>query len=425
LQGIAPRRGVDAFKVRANPLWITLGLATCTLIVLAATNRQWLVSPVVLGILGGIIQSLRRDKHQMPPSTLPFIVGYVATAAPNSLIGVLFIPLVAAAIDLGCSLSIRGALTRGVVTLAPTVVLAGITYGLAVWMVSSTYSNLMDSLPALAVMLLGWVWVLVGSVALLRKIGFAKTEVRVPSLLAGFTFSVFGLLTTWMFVIVEHSGQFGLAIFLGVPMLAQVMMRNATMLHQENMNKVLYGFSRLLHHAHPYTGAHSRRVSDLAEKVGLNLGIYDKRLDHLKHAALLHDIGKLAVDEEILEKPGRLTEEEFESVKMHAEHGARILRLVWDFGPVSTMVRYHHERLDGRGYPKGISGSQIPIESRVISAIDAFDAMTGDDEEHRRAYRRCVTPEEGMAELKRCMGSQFDPEVVAAFEQALQERSML
>lgn len=425
MQGIAPQRGFEAFKVRANPLWITLGVACCAFVVLAATNRQWLVSPVLLGILGGIIQSLRRDKHQMPPSTLPFIVGYVATAEPSGLAGVLMIPLVAVAIDLGCTLSFSGAVTRGVAALVPTAVLAGFAYGLATWMVGSSYENIMHSLPALLVMLVGWVWVLVGFVALLRKFGFAKTQVRVPSLMAGFTFSVFGLLTAWMYVTVEQSARFGLGIFLGVPMLAQVMMRNATMLHQENMNKVLHGFSRLLHHAHPYTGAHSKRVSDLAEKVGLNLGIYDKRLDHLKHAALLHDIGKLAVDEDILEKPGRLTEEEFESVKMHAENGARILRLVWDFGPVSTTVRYHHERLDGRGYPKGISGTQIPIESRVISAIDAFDAMTGDDEEHRRAYRRCVTPEEGMAELKRCMGSQFDPEVVAAFEQALHERSML
>lgn len=192
----------------------------------------------------------------------------------------------------------------------------------------------------------------------------------------------------------------------------------------ERAETCLRSMSAMLNHAHPYTGSHSGRVAELAREVGKRLGIGDQRLELLGHAALLHDIGKLAVDERILEKPGKLTDEEYEQVKLHPEFGARILRLVGGFGDVAHWVRFHHERVDGRGYPKGLKGDQIPLESKIICAIDAFDAMTGSDEDSIRRYRKPVSPEEALAELKRCSGTQFDETVVEAFEEALALRGI-
>lgn len=203
---------------------------------------------------------------------------------------------------------------------------------------------------------------------------------------------------------------------------AYILFRHRTL--AERAETCLRSMSAMLNHAHPYTGSHSGRVSELAKEVGKRLGIGDRRLELLGHAALLHDIGKLAVDERILEKPGKLTDEEYEQVKLHPEFGARILRLVGGFGNVAHWVRFHHERVDGRGYPKGLKGDQIPLESRIICAIDAFDAMTGSDEDSIRRYRKPVSPEEALAELKRCSGTQFDEEVVQAMEESLARRGI-
>lgn len=203
---------------------------------------------------------------------------------------------------------------------------------------------------------------------------------------------------------------------------AYVLFRHRTL--TERAETCLRSMSSMLNHAHPYTGSHSGRVSELAREVGKRLGIGDRRLELLGHAALLHDIGKLAVDERILEKPGKLTDEEYEQVKLHPEFGARILRLVSGFGNVAHWVRFHHERVDGRGYPKGLKGDQIPLESKIICAIDAFDAMTGSDEDSIRRYRKPVSPEEALAELKRCSGTQFDERVVLAMEEALAQRGI-
>lgn len=164
-----------------------------------------------------------------------------------------------------------------------------------------------------------------------------------------------------------------------------------------------------------YTQYHSNRVADYAVAMGRETGFPPTTLDALQFAASLHDIGKIAIREEILNKPGRLSDEEFEIMKGHAAKGAEILLPVdfpWDVLPV---VRQHHERWDGRGYPDGLNGEGIHVHARMTAICDAFDAMTTN-----RPYRPGMPVEDAMQEISRCRGNQFDPELVHVFRAAFE-----
>jgi diguanylate cyclase (GGDEF)-like protein len=151
-------------------------------------------------------------------------------------------------------------------------------------------------------------------------------------------------------------------------------------------------------------------VADLAEAVARKLGVAPEELSKIRQAAELHDVGKLAIPEEILSKPGSLTGEEWEFVRRHPLIGERILAAAPDFGGAARLVRSSHERWDGTGYPDKLSGPEIPLGARIISVCDAFGAMTT-----MRPYKPRLASEDAMSELVRCAGTQFDPEVVAAF----------
>ncbi len=158
-----------------------------------------------------------------------------------------------------------------------------------------------------------------------------------------------------------------------------------------------------------YTGDHSESVVDLAAKVGLGLALDPAQISRLRTAALLHDIGKVGVPDEILHKPGPLDEREWELMRQHPVIGERIIRAIPGMGAVARAVRHEHERWDGLGYPDGISGEQIPVEARIILACDAYHAMVSD-----RPYRKALSHREAMAELTANAGTQFDPNVVEA-----------
>lgn len=194
-------------------------------------------------------------------------------------------------------------------------------------------------------------------------------------------------------------------------------------LYRARMDAVYYetitALSQMLQHAHPYTHGHLDRVARTAEEVARALGLGPARARLVRQAAVLHDIGKIAVDDRVLDKPGKLTDEEFAHVRRHAEWGAEILRPAESFAPLIPWIRHHHERMDGTGYPDRIPGDRIPIESRIIAVVDAFDAMTGTEDSHRRAYREPMSDDAAIAELRRCAGTQFDPEVVDAFCQRI------
>jgi len=166
----------------------------------------------------------------------------------------------------------------------------------------------------------------------------------------------------------------------------------------------------------PYTYGHSTRVAVIAETIGKAIGLSGNELSDLYAAAILHDIGKVGVRDAILTKPGALTEDEWESIKKHSTEGARIFGYVRELRASVSMILHHHEWYDGRGYPSGLKGAEIPLGARIISAADAYDTMTTP-----RLYRDVISHEEALEELRRCSGTQFDPELVEAFCQATTE----
>ena len=162
-----------------------------------------------------------------------------------------------------------------------------------------------------------------------------------------------------------------------------------------------------------YTGSHSQRVAELAARMARRLELPDEEVELTRLAASLHDLGKLAIPEEILRKPGPLTEPERMVLERHPQIGFRMLESL-GVDPVADWVLHHHERWDGSGYPDGLPGERIPLGARIIFVADAYDAMTSE-----RVYRRRVLPEQAVAELQRCAGTQFDPEIVDALADEL------
>ena len=158
-----------------------------------------------------------------------------------------------------------------------------------------------------------------------------------------------------------------------------------------------------------YTGEHSESVAEMARRVGARLGIAGGNLRLLGLAARLHDLGKLGVPDAILHKPGPLDELEWQRMRRHSALGAEMLANVPGLELVAPLVRWHHERWDGRGYPDGLRGEAIPLECRVICACDAFHAMSAE-----RPYRPALDPARALAELAAGAGEQFDPDVVEA-----------
>ena len=159
-----------------------------------------------------------------------------------------------------------------------------------------------------------------------------------------------------------------------------------------------------------YTSGHSQRVTEISVAIAEKMGLPKDSLEKIRLAGLVHDIGKIGVRESVLNKPGSLSEEEFEHVRLHSETGERILNPIVEDKEILRAVRHHHERYDGNGYPDGLKGERIPQMARIIAVADTFDAMTSE-----RPYRKALTKEVACAEVERCRGTQFDPEAADAF----------
>jgi HD-GYP domain-containing protein (c-di-GMP phosphodiesterase class II) len=159
----------------------------------------------------------------------------------------------------------------------------------------------------------------------------------------------------------------------------------------------------------------TRRVRALARSVAKAMELPDEFIYYLEFAALIHDIGNIAIDEQLLKKPGKLTPEEFEIIKKHPELGHKILSSVSMLAPVAPMVLYHQEWFNGKGYPAGLKGEEIPLGARIVGLLDAWNAMTSP-----RPWRKAMTNEDSIVELKKGAGTQFDPQVVEAFVTVIQ-----
>jgi putative two-component system response regulator len=160
----------------------------------------------------------------------------------------------------------------------------------------------------------------------------------------------------------------------------------------------------------PYIRGHSDRVSRISVRIGMKAGLSEDRLENLEYGALLHDIGKIGIKDEVLQKPATLSPEEYRHIQEHPLIGVKILEGIDFFKDKISMIRNHHEHFDGSGYPDGLVGEAIPLEARIITVSDTFDAMTS-----VRPHRGAIPLEDVLMELARCNGTQFDPHILGIF----------
>ena len=189
--------------------------------------------------------------------------------------------------------------------------------------------------------------------------------------------------------------------------------------HTENqtfINQIIHAFAKSIDIKDQYTKGHSFRVAEYTKIIAARLGYSDKTLENIYHIALLHDIGKVVIPEEILNKPGQLTDNEYETIKRHAQYGYEILKEIDCLPNLALGAGYHHERLDGKGYPQGKSADEIPEIARIIAVADTFDAMHS-----TRPYRKSMPIENIIAELKRVSGTQLDAKIVDVLLELIDE----
>jgi HD-GYP domain-containing protein (c-di-GMP phosphodiesterase class II) len=179
----------------------------------------------------------------------------------------------------------------------------------------------------------------------------------------------------------------------------------------------LYALARAIDAKSPWTAGHSERMTGLALRIGTVMKLNQKDLAELQRAGLLHDIGKLGIPAELLDKTGKLTDEEYALMRQHSELGVKILEPISAYAAVKPLVLHHHEKYNGSGYPQGLSGERIPLGARIFAVADVYDALVSD-----RPYRPAMEERQALDYIRSGAGSEFDPKVVEAFFEVIEKK---
>jgi putative nucleotidyltransferase with HDIG domain len=220
-------------------------------------------------------------------------------------------------------------------------------------------------------------------------------------------------------VLGEKDGPFSFTMRdekVGLAMLIANQAANAiyrTRLHaqaDENQTRTVLALAKTLETRDYSIGGHCERIASLAEQLAYGLKCSEDEVKIIRTAALLHDIGKIGIPDDILQKPAQLTKEEWSLIRRHADLGAEIVKKASNLGKVAELIKAHHERFDGSGYPSGIGGEEIPLGAKILAVVDTYSAITDG-----RVYKAARSHEEALNEIKKCSGKDFDPHVVSAF----------
>ena len=252
------------------------------------------------------------------------------------------------------------------------------------------------------------------------KIQFHRNEKLVYLCIAGFVMTLLlaGMLLNWQGVAFTSNMLLVLSVVLGLLFFLEVYIlciekEEKYILEKKRVRSVwrmsmqiVQTLVKTIDAKDSYTNGHSARVAQYSVMLAKRMGFKEEELGRLEYTALLHDVGKIGVSDAILNKKGKLTEEEYAIIKEHSEIGAQILSTITELPDVAVGARYHHERYDGKGYPDGLKGEEIPLFARIIAVADSYDAMTS-----KRSYRGALPQELVRQEITRGIGTQFDPRI--------------
>jgi len=253
---------------------------------------------------------------------------------------------------------------------------------------------------------------------------FGRRGLWIAAILSVVTVVAIHLLQVYGFFVNEYSPKPLRAIILNILVvltaLIILIVRNSwrtNLLHlRESYDLTLQGWARALEYRDGETAGHTHRVAELSVRLARKLGVHEEEIPGIRHGAYLHDIGKMAIPDKILFKPGSLNEQEWEIMKQHPVHSREFISEIMFLQPAIQIAYFHHERWDGTGYPEGLRGEEIPLAARIFAVIDNWDALNSD-----RPYRKAWPSEDVIAYLQGNAGSIFDPQVVEAFLDILEQ----
>ena len=400
--------------------WLYIGAVVAAAAIVVARGPLAGISWSRLGVLAILFLVCESTPTAISPRRLAWSPGYAATLASVVLVG----PAGAAIVGFTSALSLRRGPT------ATQRIFNGANYALSAYAAGQVYLALGGSVgipaghsfPAIigpfaaaaAVHVLANYGLLAGVLWLTRdpdrsQNGQSVVDLRLP--LPDLGYAVFGLLIAAIWSVV---GPFA-AILVLIPLFVARWAIAQFADQQRAYEATLQVLCQAVETKDYYTRGHSERVSKGSVMIARAIGMRPERVEAIRYAGMLHDVGKLGVPTKVLQKTGKLTEEEYAAIQLHPMRGLEIIREIGFLDEALAGIMHHHERIDGRGYPMGLAGDEIPEFARVLAVADAFDCMTS-----TRSYRGARTVSEAVAELRRCSGTQFDPAFVDALVAAVQ-----